>query len=704
MAIVKKTQIAQTVNQVTTRTKGVSVGMNSNRECASPSRCYMLGKNLGKAAVIHGNTNRKFPSGEEAEYARTARKIETLSDVQIEGIFSVKDIQNTSEPMEWGNVYLIVKDIETGYYDLIEMTKFNAQNMDLGFEYRYDQDLLRNIKVDARFKKGTVFASSARITDSNEWCPGVETRVAPMSHVYTEEDAVVIFESYAKKIGVTFSRNHEHQWNEEDWVPLNLYGTIDHPQPFPLSGESVRHDGIVMGFRRKDQMAALAGLSKKALMNPDPVYDVLFYSTPGCTVADIEVQTERYKNQSNNRKAEKATQPHTLILEKIEESYNTFYNDVLRWFQRKSYQYSGNVPLTDHLWNFIIRCKGGVTRDFHTPGANGKFHKVKRKIYNIPLKDWRVVIKLKENVEGKVRFKNTGMDGNKSVIMKILPDEMAPVDDYGNRAEMIVGNTPAFRRQILSSLIEQDVNFINIHLWPKIKAAKEAGNYKEAWDIAYKFYDTVNPSFAELAESLSAEDRMNHIDWITKDENEFCVKGSSGTDIVGMKIVDRVEKAYPEIKPTPVTYINEYGETKRTRYPIGITSIYYIMLDKFGDDISCQSMPKLNIFGLPTSLSKHERAREFYRATLNRNVGETEGRLFINQKGGAAAVRALSLANGPKNLDRAVKRILRSPNPFLIEQLVLPGEEKDNHSMQVINNIMSDFGVRLRKETDSDIV
>ncbi|QMV29133.1 hypothetical protein AP1_0430 [Aeromonas phage AP1] len=143
-----------------------------------------------------------------------------------------------------------------------------------------------------------------------------------------------------------------------------------------------------------------------------------------------------------------------------------------------------------------------ITRDFSTPHATGKFHKVKRKMSNINLKDWRITIKLREDVEGKVRFKNTGMDGNKSVIMKVLPDEEAPIDDHGNRCDMIVGNTPAFRRQILGTLIELDVNFINIHTYPKIVAAYDAGDMETAWNLASTFYKTVNPSFGELVESL----------------------------------------------------------------------------------------------------------------------------------------------------------------------------------------------------------
>lgn len=690
-------------NQIKPSTAGVAIGMNTNRIIDSPSRLYMLGKNQGKAAVIWGSTPRKYISGDEQEYGETARKIKTTSEVEVEEVFFVRNINNQKDPNFWGTYYVIVKNLETGYYDIIEMPKFHTQNMELGFEFHYDKDLIRNIRKGARFKKGTVFGSSARIGESGEWFPGVQTKVAAMSSAYTEEDAVVIFESYAKKIGVTFKRTHDFQWNEDEYIPLNLYGDSTFFQPFPLPGEQVRPDGIVMGFRKKDPNAGMVGLTTAALMEPDGTYDILFYSSSNCVVADILVETERYKNQANNKKAEKRTQVHTELLERIEEQQNEFANSIVRWYKSKKKQYLENPPITKELWNFIVfNGLGAITKDFTTPSSNGRFNKVKRKMHHIRFKDWRVKIDLKEDVEGKVRFKNTGMDGNKSVIMKILPDEYAPVDDYGVRAEMIVGNFPSFKRQIFNALMELDINFINIHVYPDIVKAYHEGDYKKAWDIAYKFYDTVSPEMSALADEFGPDERMEHLHWIMKDENEFSVLGNPTDDTVGIKIIERLNKAYPNIKPTPVTFKNEFGEIKRTKHPIVISSVYYIMLDKFGDSISCQSTPKLNIFGLPTSLSKHERAREFYRATLNRNVGETEGRLYINQKGGAAAVRALALANSAFLLEEAVRRLIRAENPFTIEQIVKPGEEQKNHSLQVIKNMLSDSGIVLRTECEND--
>lgn len=691
-------------NQIDQNTAGVAIGMNTNRTTVSSARLYMLGKNQGKAAVIWNSTNRKYSSGEEQEYYKTARKIETTSDVEVEEVLFVKNIENDKEPNMWGTYYVIVKNLENGYFDLIEMPRFHTQNMDLGFTYRFNNDNMRKIKKGNKISAGTVFATSARITESNEWCPGIQTRVAAMSHVYTEEDAVIMYESYSKKVGVTFKRTHEFQFNEDEWVPLNLYGTLDEPQFCPLSGQKVRSDGIVMGFRRKDPTVAMSALTKSALMRPDSTYDHLFHSSPECVVTDILVQTERYKNQSNNKRPEKQTFSHTKLLERLETEQNAFANSILTWYRSKQREYiDKKVPITKNLWNFIcFQGAGDVTKDYNTPGANGRINKNKRKLGKIQLKDWRIVVSLKEDVTGKVRYKNTGMDGNKSTVILILPDDYAPVDDHGFRADMTVGNFPAFKRQIFNSLMELDVNFINMRLWPTIKKAFDDKDFKLAWDTAFKFYETVAPEYAAVIDTFTPEERMKHLEWITADENEFSVEGNPTGDIVGVKIIERLLDTYPDIQPTPVTYKNQFGNTVRTIHPIVISSLYYIMLDKFGDDISCQSTPKLNVYGLPSSLSKHERARDFYRATLNRNVGETEGRLYLNQKGGAAATRALALANSPELLEEAVRRIIRHDNPFTMERLVYPGEEKKNHSLQIIANMLADFGIVLRKERETD--
>ena len=694
----KEKSLPRTLNETKSTTQGVAINMNIMPQGISPSRLYMLGKNQGKAAVIHNPTPRLIITGDEQEYAHTARKVEMETDGVVEAIFYVKDPLNESSPLFWGSYHVIFKSLEDESYFLLEMPKFHNQNTELGFEFHYDKQMMRRLSVGARFNKGEVFGQSSRISEQGEWCPGIEAKVAAMSDTMCEEDSIKISRSFAKRVGVTFNRSINYQWNESEYIPLNLYGTINDPQPFPLPGQEIRKDNIVMGFRRKNVDDALVTLTKKALMEPDDLYDILFYAKPGSVVADIKVETDRYKNQANNKKAHKRTQPHTRHLEMYESSYNRFYNDVVRWYETKKTEYGrdGKVPIDKSLWNFILYAYGQRTVDHIN--SNAQYVRVKRKFQNILLKDWRIVINLKQDVSAKVRFKMTGMHGNKSTIGEIVEDENMPIDDYGIRADIVAANFPDFRRQIFSDLVELDTNFINIRIYKTIKDLVQKGEYQEAWDKALYFYDTVAPDFAKMVREFETdEEKIEHLKHISKSEYEFSVCFLSDSQISGLDIAENIHNRYPDIKPTPVTYVDRFGEKVRSKNPILISSAYYVMLDKFGDDISSQSTPKLNIFGLPTSLSKEERNRNFYRAHVNRNMGATEGRLSINQSGGAFTTKALVLGNSPEMLETAVDRIIRAENPFQIEQLVYPGEERKNYSLMLIKSILGDFGLRLKR-------
>lgn len=690
-------------NQLTPVTSGVGVGMNIQRGSVSPSRLYMLGKNTSKAAVINNPTPRKIISGDEQEYARTSRKVKIDCDAVVEEIFFVKDPLNNTEPTYWGGYYVIFRSLEDGSYFLLEMPKFHTQNADLGFEYHYKKDLMRKLQRGAKFNAGDVFAESSRISSQGEWCPGIQAKVALFSDHDCEEDAIKISDEFARKVGVCFERTYDHQWNEDEWVLLNLYGDENNHQGFPLPGEPVREDGILFGLRRKDSRNALVALTKKALMRPDETYDKLYWAKPGAVVADIRVETDRYKNQANNKRAFKRSHPHTRHLELYESSYNSFYNAVLNWYMTKRREIPNGtlLPIQGSLWNLILRAQGQITVDYLNQGAR-RYNNVKRKFQNIPLKDWRLIIKLKHEVDAKTRFKMTGLHGNKSTIGKIVPVAEMPIDDHGIRADIVAGNFPDFRRQIFSSLIEADVNFVNMHIHPDIKKAVLEGDYQTAWTIATDFYETVSPVYRSIIDTLEPDERIEHLKLIALDENEFSFYPDP--EVTGIDIIQRLDEKYGHIKPTPVTYINSFGDTVRTINPVPITSIYYLMLDKFGDDISSQSTPKLNIFGLPTSLSKDERARNFYRAQVNRNVGATEGRLFLNQSGGALASQQLVLGNSPDAIDMAVRRLMRAENPFLIPRLVYPGEEIKNYSLGLIRSILSDYGLKLRKECQEDIL
>ncbi len=687
------------INQLIPEVMGICINLNCFPWSVSASRLYMLGSQLPKAVPIEGRTTRRITTGFEKQYSEGVRSVVAPANMTVAGIFYQKSTIIGETIDDWNEIYVVYYNDESQKFDLLVLPKYNVQNFYVVFEYKFDMEVMRKLAVGATYSKGTVFALSPSISESKEWCFGLETMVCGMTHPATEEDGIVVTDRFIERIATSFEHVRNFEYNETEYVPLNLYGTKDKPRPFPENGERIRSDGIVMGFRRRDTSSALVSLTKKALMRPDLTYDVLFYAPRNCEVKSIEVKSERYKNRSNNKSAEKISQPHTKVLEQYETANNSLNNEIKTWYFKTTHRYQhGEVPMSPQLTDFVFKGIGNVTKDYST----GKYQFVKRTNRNKHLNDWNIVIKLKERIKGRVRFKLTSTNGGKGVIVKIIPWQHAPVDAHGVRAEIIVNNTPAFRRQIFSELLEASVNFINEHIHREVKKLIALGKYNEAWKELFDFYETFSPEFAEILNNaqLTDSDKFEHVDYVAK--NQISVHKRSDSKLFGADIIRALNARYPNIKPTPVTYVNDLGETVTTDNPVIISSMYYMMLDKFGTDMSCQSISKLSLFGMPAKLNKGDKYRTWHRDQPNRNKGEPEAKLTISQAGGQETVKQLACANSPKVSEMITKRIIRADNPFRIKQIVKPEEYKTNRALHFAMGSLSDSGFTLRSESESD--
>lgn len=689
-------------NQLLPEVMSVCINLNSFPHSVSASRQYMLGNNVGKAVVIEGSTTRKNPTGFETEYAKRARKIAAPSNMTVTKVFYEHSLQPGSGLTDdWAEIHVVFFNEELHMYDLLTIPKFNTQNTYVGFEYVFNKDVIRRLQQEsATFKKGEIFAESPNISESGEWKFGIEANVCGLTAHYTEEDGIAVTDRFIEKIATMFEHSRKFSWNDSEYIPLNLYGTLDHPRPFPENGEQVRPDGIVMGFRRRDTSCALVGLSKKALMRPDQTYDVLFYAPPSCTVKNILVKSDRFKNLSNNKRQEKITQPHTELLERYDQRSNKMANDVNDWYWKLDAKYRDHdLPFTPKLHEFVEKQLRHITK-FN----NGKFNKTKRTHRNKTYLDWNVEIIMKERVRGKKRFKLTDTSGGKGVIVKIIPWQSAPRYPHnGRRSDIIINNTPAFRRQIFSSLIEAAVNLVNDEIFDRIKGYVETkGEYQKAWDELKKFYVVTAPEFGDIIDDVfpTEEERNDHVDYVIHDQ--ISAERRSDTELYGAKLVEKIQEIYPDIKPQPVEYINDLGQNIVTKNPVIISSMYYLLLDKFGTDMSSQSFPKRNVYGLPSKLNHGDRYRNWHRDQAGRNCGEAESRGKMTQLGGRETARQLAAANSPYVALQMTKRIIRADNPFRIKSIIRPEEFGASRSLGMTLNMLNDAGFTLRKEKPSD--
>lgn len=669
---------------------------------SSPTRIYMVGNMIPKAVVTSGASERKMITGFEYQYAEAARRIEASSNMVVEEIFYVKSLVNGPGHEEltdkWNSIFVLFKNDEKNKYDILELPRYNTQNTYVGFEYVYDKDVMRKLTKGAYFPKGTVFAKSPRISKSGEWMFGMDLKVAPASFPGTEEDGIWITDVCAvEKLRCMFKHERKYAYNEDEMIPLMLYG--NGTRPFPESGEQIRPDGLVMGFRRRISEHALVSLTKKSLTEPDWTHDILFKAPTNSVVMSVEVLSDRMKNRANNRSTDYIDQPHNALLDRYEKKQNEMWNEVTLWYNRKVGENRGNnIAITDALTNFINNAYGNYTRHHST----GKINPLSRSIKRSKLKDWNITITLREMVPGRTKFKMSGMNGDKGVIVRVIPQHEAPRYDDGTVADVIVNNTPAFRRQIYSMLMEQSINFININVHKEVVAARKAGDYDTAYAKLMLFYETGFPEFAEIVKKslVNPEDIRELVDHVAK--TQISVQVRSDTKLYGVAIINALRKVY-SYEPQHITFTNSLGESVRSVNPVLITNQHFMLLDKFGTDMSAQSLPVANPFGMPAKLNDTTKYASFIRDVWNRNSGETETRLRVSQVGPKEVQKQLAMAYAPELRTRMTQRIIRAHDPFNINQVIKPDEYGFNRAVKMSASMLSDSGFTLRRQQPSDL-
>jgi len=687
-------------NQMHPALMGVCANLVAFPWISSPTRMYMVGNMIPKSVVTNGASGRLIMTGFEYQYAEGARKIVAPSNMVVEEVFYVQNLTQSGEPTDkWNSMWILFKNDEKNYYDILELPRYNTQNTYVGFEYVYNKDLLRRIEKGATFPKGTEFGKSPRVNNkTNEWHFGMDLVVCAGSFHFTEEDGIAITDRCAyEKLQCMFKHERGYSWNEDEMIPILPYGTDDDPKPFPESGESVRPDGIVMGFRRRRTSNALVSLTKKALRIPDPTHDILFMAPPNSQVMSVEVLSERMKDRSNNRSTDYIDQTHNKLLDRYEKAQNDMWNQVTRWYHRRlAANGEKDIPMSKSLDQFIRLAEASWTRS-----PMGKVNPIFRGHKRVKLKDWNVKILLREMVPGKTKFKMAGMNGDKGVIVRIIPWQQAPRYADGTVADVIVNNTPAFRRQIFSMLLEQGVNFINMNLHREIKQHYKNGEIDTAYAKLMQFFDTGFPEYGELVRDviLNKEDEYEFVEYVAK--NQISVHERSDTKLYGVGIIRALREVY-SYKPQKIIFTDSLGEEVESTNPVLITHQHFMLLDKFGTDMSAQSLPLSNPFGMPAKPNDTYKYSSFLKDTWNRNCGETEGRLRLSQSGAKEVNKQMAMAYSPELRIKITRRIIRADDPFDIDQIVHEDEYSFNKAIQMSSSMLSDSGYTLRRELDSD--
>ena len=125
-------------------------------------------------------------------------------------------------------------------------------------------------------------------------------------------------------------------------------------------------------------------------------------------------------------------------------------------------------------------------------------------------------------------------------------------------------------------------------------------------------------------------------------------------------------------KPTygPVTYKGNSGKIVTTKGAVRIASMYFILLEKIGDDWAAVSTCKLSHFGVLSQLTKSDKFSKPSRLQPVRGSGEAEVRIFSSYADVKYTPETMDRNNSPKTHKHIVLGIVSAKTPTNIYNLV----------------------------------
>ena len=274
----------------------------------------------------------------------------------------------------------------------------------------------------------------------------------------------------------------------------------------------------------------------------------------------------------------------------------------------------------------------------------------------------------------------------KGVICKVIPAADMPVDEAGNRCDIIMDGNATINRANPGRLFEHYFNASARDTHKRICSqlgvapfTKEVAAYnqlvklppegfKQSWDYLQTFYNTINPQMCDwFTSGQITATPVEYMSQIVERGIGLFVPPDNQT--VAQDVVMQLEQHY---KPTygPVSYVGNSGVRCTTVKPVRIAPLYIILLEKTGDDWSAVSSSKLQLFGVPSQLTKGDK---FSRPARNQSVrvpGEGEIRLFLANCGERFTAEVTDRNNNPITHKAMLKGIFNAEHPGNIPSLV----------------------------------
>lgn len=350
-------------------------------------------------------------------------------------------------------------------YTVIERKE--VEDLTEKFGFKYNNDYLDVLQEGDDIKKDTVLYHTTSYDEFFNTRNGVNARMLFAVNPYVTEDAIIISESFSKRMISNKVTKISIPLNENALL-LNLYGDRDNYKGLPDIGD-VLHGGILAATRQIQGNRMFSDLRDCSLNTVNFSSDQVYYADG--EVIDIDI----YCNNKDIKK--------NFVNEQILRYLNDekiFYSKVYKICKRITNSGSKNIDSSIKRW--MRAAMNFIDDDARWAYNDNVFSNM---IVEILVRKEEPII---------IGRKIAGRHGNKTVASSIWPDEDMPftstevkVDEYGvshpvgetRPVDIITNPLAIINRTIAASLYENSITFITDKIREKLSTLSDLDSKEE---------------------------------------------------------------------------------------------------------------------------------------------------------------------------------------------------------------------------------
>lgn len=562
--------------------------------------------------------------------------------------------------------YLIIRDKNTGIYDVIERISYNHITESYG--YLYNNRYLDRKKVGEEIHKGDVYKKSTSFDDEfNNRQDGVNLVTTYMSCEYTKEDGIIISESARKKLAAPLIKKVQITINDND-IPLNIYGDMNNYKSFPDINEEVQN-GILCALRREKKEESLFTQSierlRYILMSDESfsahgkVIDVNVYCN------NIEALSESYYNSQ----------------------IKYYYDEHIR-FVREFCAVVGSITLQGGKCSYELQ---KMLYNYKRVLEGTQYIKDNKPFSNIII-EFIVLEESKVEVGDKI----SNRYGGKGVVSAIIPDELMPTLDDGQVVEVIFNSSTCVNRENAGQLFETSLNHIGSRIINYITS--EVLDQQECIDKYLEYLNCIAPeqamAISYVIDRLDEDDKSTFLNSIMSD-NGIMLSMRPITDCIGIDHLAKIYDEFPEAKQYKVQVPQKdsmgnirYIEARRT---LVVGRQYIYRLKQYAEE-------KFSAVSLSATNIKNENSRNTSKKNYKSIYSKTPIRFGEMETGDLAhlgmenVIINLMLHSASPHGRRLTEELLTG-NPFEID--IKLDDMSKNRSVEILNAYLLTMGLEL---------